>query len=89
MFASSVISTVVSAASWAAVFAGLWRSWAPAWAAMSGVIAALCWVNLWRQKHDLERAALSADRSLLLRTLAGVVTPRQQPARTTALHRVR
>lgn len=88
MLTASVTATVMSVASWAAVFTGAWQRWSPAWAAMTGVIATLCWTTRWRQRQDERQAALDADRSLLLRTLAGVAVPPRPAAQTVRLHRV-
>lgn len=75
MIATSVIATVTSAVSWAAVFDGVAIRGLSAWAAMTGVIAALCWAGCIRGRRvddRLQRVAEEYRRreAALIRTAA-------------------
>lgn len=52
MLITSIFVTISSVVSWAVAFAGIWHRWTPAWAAMTGVIAALCWIMRWRDRSE-------------------------------------
>lgn len=80
--------SVLGCALWGLVIAGFWARPLPpriqpaaiAASATTTVIAAMCWLNWWRARRD-------EDRSLLIRTLVGVV-PSRREARTARLRRV-
>lgn len=86
MLAISVYTTVTSAIGWAVAVAGIWECWPGramtvniAFAAMTGMIAAMCWLDRHREKRD-------ESRTLLIRTLADAV-PAQPRAEVRHLSR--
>lgn len=69
----SISMTITSVLSWATAVIELWECWPArvmpvtlAWAGMTGVIAALCWLFRYQVERD-------KSRTLLIRTLAGAV----------------
>lgn len=93
--AFTVITTILVGISIGATLAGdSWRVllFCASGASAAAIIAALLWVALWvvrtrESDDDRGRAAIDADRNLLIRTLDGVAAPAQSLRRTLPLPR--